>query len=74
MSPFDLDRIALRIRREFLEMPGLQISFAQMTRLLGLQPSICRVVVDVLVGCAFLQWTAGDLLARVDSQTSGQAR
>src|SRR5437016_13107676 len=45
MSPLDLDRIALRVRREFQEMPGLQISFSQMTRLCGLEPSICRAVV-----------------------------
>jgi hypothetical protein len=68
MSPLDLDRIALRVRKEFQEMPGLQISFSQMTRLCGLEPSTCRAVVDVLVGCAFLRWTAGDLLTRVDGQ------
>jgi hypothetical protein len=72
MSPLDLDRIALRVRKEFQEMPGLQISFSQMTRLCGLEPSTCRAVVDVLVGCAFLRWTAGELLTRADGHTSGQ--
>lgn len=68
MSPLDLDRIALRVRKEFQEMPGLQISFSQMTRLCGLEPCICRAVVDVLVGSAFLRWTSGDRLVRADGQ------
>ena len=66
MSPFDLDRIALRVRKEFQEMPGLQLSLSQMTRLCGLDTSTCRAVVDVLVGCAFLRWKDGNLLMRVD--------
>ena len=69
MSPLDLDRLALRVRREFQEMPGLQVSFSQMTRLCGLEPTICRDVVDVLVARAFLRWTPRNLLARVDGQT-----
>jgi hypothetical protein len=70
MSPLDLDRIALRVRKEFLEMPGMQISLSQMTRLCGLEPSTCRAVVDVLVGSAFLRWTEGDRLARVEGRVS----
>lgn len=73
MSP-DLDRIALRVRNEFREMPGLQISFSQMTRLCGLEPAVCRAVVEVLVGSAFLRWTARDLLARVDGHTGRTRR
>lgn len=70
----DLDRIALRVRNEFQEMPGLQISFSEMTRLCGLEPAICRAVVDVLVGTAFLRWTAPDLLARADGHTGRTRR
>jgi hypothetical protein len=73
MSPVDLDRIARRVRREFVEMPGLQISFVQMTRLCGLDPSTCKAVVDLLVGCAFLRWTNGNMIARADGHSPSPA-
>ena len=68
MSPLDLDRITTRVRNEFLEMPGLQVSFAQMSRLFGLPPTICQAVVEILLGTAFLRRTPGDMLARATGE------
>jgi len=48
-----------RVRGEFIEMPGLQLTMAQASRLWGLDITSCRNVVDVLVESAFLRWTAG---------------
>jgi hypothetical protein len=53
-----------RVRGEFIEMPGLQLTMAQAARLWGLDSAACRHVVDVLVASAFLRWTAGGKIAR----------
>ena len=54
-----------RVRGEFLEMPGLQLTMVQAARLWGLDLTACRNVVDVLVEAAFLQWTPGGKIVRV---------
>jgi hypothetical protein len=46
-----------RVRGEFLEMPGLQLTLAQAQRLWGLDPVACRHIVDALVATSFLRWT-----------------
>jgi hypothetical protein len=53
-----------RVRGEFIEMPGLQLTMAQAARLWGLDNAACRHVVDVLVASAFLRWTDGGKIAR----------
>jgi hypothetical protein len=53
-----------RVRGEFIEMPGLQLTMAQAARLWGLEMNACRHVVDVLVESAFLRWTAGGKIVR----------
>jgi len=53
-----------RVRGEFIEMPGLQLTMAQASRLWGLDITSCRNVVDVLVESAFLRWTAGGKIVR----------
>lgn len=53
-----------RVRGEFIEMPGLQLTMAQAARLWGLDLAACRNVVDVLVESAFLRWTAGGKIVR----------
>ena len=54
-----------RVRGEFLEMPGLQLTVPQAARLLGLDQGACRVVLDTLVAAAFLRWTAQGTVVRV---------
>jgi hypothetical protein len=57
-----------RIRSEFNEMPGLQLTLPQAARLWGLEPPACRDVVETLVACAFLRWTPRGTIIRADSQ------
>lgn len=56
-----------RIRGEFLEMPGLQLSVPQAARLWGMDPSSCRSCLDALVDSGFLvRNAAGVLYSRRD--------
>jgi len=47
-----------RIRMEYLEMPGLQLTMAQMRRLWGLEDQACRRILEELVATHFLRRTA----------------
>ena len=55
-----------RVRGEFLEMPGLQLTMPQAARLWGLDQAACRDVIDALVESAFLRWTPAGTIVRVD--------
>ena len=46
-----------RVRGEFLEMPGLELTEAQAIKLWSLDVDDCRYVLDVLVAAGFLRWT-----------------
>jgi len=35
-----------RIRAEYLEMPGLRLTFEQMQRLCGIERTVCQMVLD----------------------------
>ena len=54
-----------RIRGEFREMPGLQLTLAQAQRLFGLDPIACRRVVDTLVEASFLRWTSSGTIVQI---------
>ena len=60
----DLGRIVERVRGEFNEMPGMQLTEAQAARLWGLEPTDCRGVVELLVSDAFLRRTANGRIVR----------
>jgi hypothetical protein len=60
----ELGRLVERVRGEFNEMPGLQLTEAQAARLWGVEPDACRRIVDVLVSDEFLRWTANGRIAR----------
>lgn len=55
-----------RVRGEFIEMPGLQLTTEQAARLWGLDLKSCRQVIDALVDSAFLRWTASGRVVRAD--------
>ncbi len=55
-----------RIRGEFTEMPGLQLTMAQAARLWGMELAVCQRVIDALVDASFLRWTPGGKIARVE--------
>jgi hypothetical protein len=52
LSPYQ--QAVERIRYDFLEMPGMRLTFAQVTRLSGLEEAICRQVLEDLVRAQFL--------------------
>jgi hypothetical protein len=60
----DVDAVALRVRAEFVEMPGLSVTPAQAARLWGLDKATCQVVIDQLVEAAFLRKTHGGAVTR----------
>jgi hypothetical protein len=53
-----------RIRGEFNEMPGLELTIGQAIRLWNLGADDCRHVLDALVDAGFLQWTARRTIVR----------
>jgi hypothetical protein len=63
----ELDRVVRRVRAEFSEMPGLRLTPAQASRLLGIDREACQEVLDSLIADAFLRWTREGHVARADS-------
>ena len=51
----NIEHLTTRIRVEFQEMPGLNLTMPQAQRLWGLAPDVCSRVVDVLVDRAVLR-------------------
>jgi len=49
-----MQRTLERLRGEFLEMPGLRLTVQQAQRLCGVEPTICKPVLDALVEVKFL--------------------
>jgi len=60
----DIETIVRRVRDEFREMPGLQLTPAQAMRLWGLELETCGKVIDELVAIAFLRRTATGAIIR----------
>jgi hypothetical protein len=58
-----------RLRDEFLEMPCLRLTSAQVQRLCTIDPAICQSVLDSLVHEGFLRVTRDGQYAR---RTTGQ--
>jgi hypothetical protein len=55
-----------RVRGEFNEMPGLQLTMPQAARLLGIEPEACQSVIDQLVAVEFLKRTPAGTIVRVE--------
>ena len=53
-SPAIATDIVVRIRAEYLEMPGLRLTVEQIMRLCGLERDACARVLDALVRAKFL--------------------
>jgi hypothetical protein len=67
VSLVEVHAVANRVRSEFLEMPGLRLTVRQAARLWGLEPSACEHVIEVLVQSAFLRWTPGGMVTKIDT-------
>jgi len=59
-----LASIVDRVRAEFVEMPGLELTLPQAVRLWGLGADDCRHVLDSLADAGFLRWTARRTVVR----------
>ena len=55
-----------RVRGEFNEMPGLQLTVPQAARLLGIPPEACHSVIDQLVASEFLRRTPTGTIVRAE--------
>ena len=53
-----------RIRGDYMEMPGLELTVPQAVRLWNLGADDCRRVIDALVETGFLKWTFRRTLVR----------
>jgi hypothetical protein len=53
-----------RVKSEFIEMPGLQLTLPQAARLWGLDHEASRRVIDSLVEVSFLRWTSQGTVIR----------
>ena len=62
----EVETLMHRVCAEFIEMPGLRLTFAQAVRLWGLTPAVCRRVVDELIAVGFLRQTSTGMLVRAD--------
>jgi hypothetical protein len=58
--------LVCRVQSEFLEMPGLRLTEAQVRRLSGLDPSYCAAVLSVLVDAGFLVCSKDGFFTRLD--------
>jgi hypothetical protein len=47
-----------RVRVDFTDMPGMELTMPQAVRLWGMGVDDCRFVVDALVDAGFLRWTS----------------
>lgn len=61
-----LEQLTDRVRAEFLEMPGLQLTVPQARRFWGLDQDLCDAILARLVEVRFLRRTADGMYARHD--------
>ncbi len=67
-----IDDVIRRLRAEFLEMPGLWLTPAQVQRLCGLERALSQTVLDALVDAHFLCVRAdGHYGRRLDGEMAG---
>ncbi len=60
-----LDDVLVRIRSEFLEMPGLKLTPRQAERLWGVDAETCRALIEKLTEANFLTLTRqGSIIRR----------
>jgi DNA-binding IclR family transcriptional regulator len=65
MAMIVLHEVVRRLRAEYLEMPGLRLSAAQVERLCGVERTICQTALDTLVDEGFLQVSPDGRYARL---------
>jgi hypothetical protein len=74
MTKLPYEQVFDRIRAEFLEMPGMRLTAAQVERLAGVDCSICQSVLDDLVRAGFLRASEDGSYSRVSDLSTRSAR
>jgi hypothetical protein len=64
-----IQEVVRRIRGEFLEMPGLRLTFEQARRLWRLDETACNAVLGALVDARFLARTRDGAFIRDDGNS-----
>ena len=64
----------IRLRAEYLEMPGLRLNANQVQRLCGIEPGLCEAVLSDLVAAQFLYRKIDGRYARVTEGAPGGRR
>lgn len=65
------ERLARRIRNEYLEMPGLSLTLPQAERMWQLRHTECENILGALVDSGFLARTSGGAFVRSGSGRAG---
>jgi len=60
-----------RVRADFMEMPGLELTLPQAVRLWTIGIDDCRFVLDTLVDAGFLKWTTRRTIVRTGADFRG---
>jgi hypothetical protein len=74
MTKLPYEQVLDRIRAEFLEMPAMRLTPAQVERLAGADRSICQSVLDDLVRAGFLCTAENGSYGRMSEGSTGRAR
>jgi hypothetical protein len=68
-----VQQLAVRVRAEFAEMPGLCLTPTQAQRLSGMDADLCQQVIEQLVNDAVLRWVGGCVRATHDAVRGAQS-
>jgi hypothetical protein len=74
MTKLPYEQVFERIRAEFLEMPGMRLTPAQVERLAGEDRAICQSVLDDLVRAGFLCASEDGSYGRVSDASTRRSR
>lgn len=66
-QPRILSDLLVRIRGEYLEMPGLRLTSLQAQRLWGVDRTVCEAILGALVATRFLAETRDGAFVRAES-------
>lgn len=67
----DFNSMLSRVRREFVEMPGLSLTEPQARRLWSLDRQTCAALLAVLVNARVLMWTSDGRVMKTDRGPDG---
>lgn len=62
----NVEAVTQRVRAEFEEMPGLNLTEHQAAKLFGIEQTVCRDVLDRLITASYLRKTRSGTITRGD--------